>query len=72
MPVYEYACSVCGVFDAIRAVATRDEPVACPRCESVAPRVRLALPLLPRNADDQSDSADGAYLGRHHSFCNCC
>ena len=35
MPLYEYCCSECGArFDALRAIADADAPIACPKCGS--------------------------------------
>ena len=45
MPLYEYACQACGVFDAWRAMADWKQPVACPECGVPAPR-DLAQPVL--------------------------
>lgn len=43
MPTYDYACPHCGGFDALRPLARRDEPAACPACGTASPRV-LAAP----------------------------
>jgi putative FmdB family regulatory protein len=35
MPLYEYKCSNCETcFDALRAMADADAPIACPKCGS--------------------------------------
>jgi putative FmdB family regulatory protein len=35
MPLYEYKCSDCETcFDALRAMAKADAPIACPKCDS--------------------------------------
>ncbi len=35
MPLYEYKCSNCETcFDALRAMADADAPIACPKCDS--------------------------------------
>ena len=46
MPTYEYACDACGGFDALRPIAERDAPCACPGCGAPAPRVLLTAPAL--------------------------
>jgi putative FmdB family regulatory protein len=38
MPTYDYACDACGGFDALRSLAQRDEPAACPGCSRASPR----------------------------------
>lgn len=33
MPVYEYYCDRCGkIYESLRPVSRRDEPVPCPKC----------------------------------------
>ncbi len=46
MPTYDYACPSCGGFDAIRSLAARNEPCACPACGTEAPRVFVSAPWL--------------------------
>ncbi|WP_324294232.1 zinc ribbon domain-containing protein [Burkholderia cenocepacia] len=72
MPMYEYACPGCGVFDARRMVSERDIPACCPRCGQHAPRVRLTLPSIYRSNHDAShEGDDGAYL-KSRFGCACC
>ena len=42
MPTYDYDCPDCGGFDALRSLAQRNEPAACPDCGTRAPRVFVA------------------------------
>ena len=46
MPFYDYGCDHCGPFTAFRAMAEYEEPLACPECGVMAPRVLLAAPRL--------------------------
>jgi putative FmdB family regulatory protein len=46
MPTYDYRCEACGGFDALRSVAERNEPAACPDCGRLAPRVMASAPRL--------------------------
>lgn len=39
MPLYEYRCSDCGVFDQWRSLAESSAPAHCPACEEPAQRV---------------------------------
>ena len=39
MPTYDYACAGCGAFEALRALAARNEPAPCPHCRQPAGRV---------------------------------
>lgn len=85
MPTYDYACPACGPFEAMRSIAARDEPAACPRCTAPAPRAWLVAPRLAqmpaerraafavneRAAHAPQRSGDYARL-RHPAGCGCC
>ncbi len=85
MPTYDYACTSCGGFDAIRATALRDEPASCPGCGAASPRVFVAAPRLAlltndtrhamatneRARHEPKTSRDYSRL-RHPSGCGCC
>lgn len=43
MPLYDYACSDCGGFEAFRSISNRDNPAHCPQCGAAASRV-LVVP----------------------------
>ncbi len=72
MPSYDYACATCGGFEAIRRLAERDEPCACPGCGAAAPRV-LAF-ADARNAASPTSTRNEANYQRfkHRSGCACC
>ena len=72
MPVYNYRCEQCGVFDQIRRVAMRDEPASCPKCGAASAREQNGLPVLLTRSDDAVMSGEDAYLGRHAGGCLCC
>lgn len=85
MPTYDYACPHCGGFDALRSLATRDEPAACPDCAAPSPRVLASAPRLAlmdgvtRSAMGVNERArheprrSGEYQRlRHPSGCGCC
>ncbi len=85
MPTYDYDCSLCGGFEAIRAISQRDEPAICPDCDDLAPRVLVAAPRLrvmeatTLRAMDVNETArhepkrSGDYARlRHPSGCGCC
>jgi len=46
MPLYEFRCQDCGVFDQWRTLAEFDAPAYCPTCEKSARRVFSAPMLL--------------------------
>ena len=85
MPIYDHACTSCGDFEAIRAMAQRDEPAACPDCGAAAPRVfvtaprlalmesstRTALATNERARHEPKTSRDYARL-KHPAGCGCC
>jgi putative FmdB family regulatory protein len=39
MPLYEFKCNDCGIFDAWRAIAEYDRPANCPDCDRPAKRI---------------------------------
>ncbi len=39
MPLYEYRCDDCGIFDEWRSMAERSNPANCPSCQESAKRV---------------------------------
>ncbi len=39
MPLYEFRCDTCGVFDAWRTMAESDQPAVCPTCETMGKRI---------------------------------
>ncbi|MDW3714317.1 MULTISPECIES: FmdB family zinc ribbon protein [unclassified Pseudomonas] len=53
MPIYEYDCATCGDFTALRPMAEREAPCACPVCDEPAPRVILSAPGLATLAGSQ-------------------
>ncbi len=85
MPTYEYACDTCGDFTALRSLALRNEPCACPDCGQDAVRVMLSAPRLgvmasaTRSAHAVNERASHApqsskdYVRlKHPSGCGCC
>lgn len=39
MPLYEFECDNCGVFEALRPIALRDTAPNCPTCEGESKRI---------------------------------
>lgn len=86
MPTYDYACAGCGGFDALRSMAQRDEPAACPGCGAPSARVFASAPRLAlldggtrsamhtneRARHEPRSSKDDARLRHHPSGCACC
>jgi putative FmdB family regulatory protein len=85
MPTYDYTCSACGGFDALRSLSNRNEPAACPDCGAASPRVFVSAPRLAlmdsgaRSAmginelarHEPKRSGDYARL-KHPAGCGCC
>ncbi len=45
MPLYEFKCNDCGIFDLWRSMAESSSPAECPTCQSAARRV-FSPPML--------------------------
>ncbi|MFZ3081744.1 FmdB family zinc ribbon protein [Rhodoferax ferrireducens] len=65
MPTYDYACPSCGGFDAIRSLAARNEPCACPACGTEAPRVFVSAPWLACTSPEQRRAFDTNERSQH-------
>ncbi len=39
MPLYEFRCATCGVFDVWRSLAESDQPAYCPTCQTAGKRI---------------------------------
>ncbi|MGE3311166.1 MAG: FmdB family zinc ribbon protein [Limisphaerales bacterium] len=50
MPVYEFECEDCGVFEAFRPLDRRDDPLPCPDCDRTASRLVSAPNLAVLSA----------------------
>lgn len=71
MPFYDYDCPSCGMFEASRRIAERDEALPCPSCGDLAPRHINTKAASVGGADSDGDSA-GSYGMRHRGGCSCC
>lgn len=69
MPTYEYECTDCGPFSAVRPMAEFDRPQPCPDCAQLAPRL-LTAPAL--GGGTQEADAGGAPARAHGGSCACC
>ena len=65
MPTYDYACPDCGGFDALRSLAARNEPCACPACGTQAPRVFVSAPWLACTTSEQRRAFDTNERSQH-------
>jgi putative FmdB family regulatory protein len=84
MPFYDYECAEHGRFSAMRSMAQRNDPQACPRCGAGSVRVlseppmRGLLTALEREAHAANERSRheprslAAYRARHGAGCGCC
>ena len=82
MPTYDYACTHCGPFEAVRRMAERDVPAACGQCGTPSPRAWIAAPHLADMPTDRRlamatneracHEPQRSSQYRHPSGCGCC
>jgi putative FmdB family regulatory protein len=48
MPLYEFRCRECGIFDEWRSIADRSNPANCPSCQQSANRI-VSIPAIQLN-----------------------
>jgi putative FmdB family regulatory protein len=74
MPLYDYQCEACGVFEVMRKLVERDDPASCTNCGQPAQRMQTAASLLLPSAGRSSAVTEGvgSYGMRHRGGCSCC
>jgi len=80
VPVYEYACTDCGAFTALRPMAQGREPHPCPSCGATAPRVLATPPAFAgmsaaqrvAHATNERGAHEPRVSSRHGAGCSCC
>ncbi|WP_366524912.1 zinc ribbon domain-containing protein [uncultured Tateyamaria sp.] len=79
MPVYEYNCADCGVFEEMMPMSRFADPCDCPACGISAPRILLTVPRLAaisstaRHAHETNErAADSPKRSNHGPNCGCC
>ncbi|TXF11049.1 FmdB family zinc ribbon protein [Pelomicrobium methylotrophicum] len=87
MPIYDYDCPSCGVFETFRTLTARNDPTDCPNCGTASPRVfasaprltclpgetRRAMEINERARHEPYSSGEYAYQRmRHPEGCSCC
>jgi putative FmdB family regulatory protein len=80
MPVYDYLCSDCGPFTAIRPMLEFDQPQRCDECGEAAPRALLTAPVLFGGdtgrriaaAVNERSANEPTRAKRHPASCGCC
>jgi putative FmdB family regulatory protein len=48
MPLYEFRCPACGIFDEWRSMIDRSQPAICPSCQQSANRI-MSIPGIQLN-----------------------
>ncbi|MEM6309816.1 MAG: zinc ribbon domain-containing protein [Pseudomonadota bacterium] len=80
MPVYEYSCRDCGIFEEMRPMRQFSEPCDCPTCGTASPRVMLSVPAFSsvssahrKSHEINERSADSPKrTSTHGPNCSCC
>jgi putative FmdB family regulatory protein len=82
MPTYDYECTSCGRFEAVRSIDDRNLPATCGECGKGAQRVMVAAPRLAMMPSDQRfafyTNERASYEPKHSSSyrhppgCSCC
>jgi putative FmdB family regulatory protein len=71
MPTYEYLCPGCGGFDALRPIAERNVPCACPGCGAPSERVLLTAPALSNLSTEVMKAHAVNERSSHSPRCSC-
>lgn len=71
MPLYDYDCPRCGLFEARRTIAERDLALPCPACGEPAAR-RINTKAAAIGGGTTADEGAGSYGMRHMGGCFCC
>jgi putative FmdB family regulatory protein len=71
VPTYEYACSACGAFDALRPIVQRNDPGDCPGCGAASPRVMFTPPGLGLVTDEARRAHGVNERSAHAPRCGC-
>jgi putative FmdB family regulatory protein len=76
MPIYDYRCSECGEFSALRKMSEASESVSCPECGEMASRIISApyLALMDRNtrvANERNEKSAHEPRKVRRSSCGC-
>ena len=46
MPLYDFRCETCGIFEQSRSIQQASAPMLCPTCQTVAKRLISAVGIL--------------------------
>ncbi len=65
MPVYDYKCKEHGVFYDLATLANSAQPVACPKCQQLSPRIILLAPEVLAMASEKKQAMERNEKARH-------
>ncbi|WP_322101418.1 zinc ribbon domain-containing protein [Paraburkholderia sp. J41] len=71
MPLYDYDCPSCGIFEASRRIAERDAALRCPACGALAQR-HINTKAASVGGSESGNEDPGSYGMRHRGGCSCC
>lgn len=46
MPLYDFRCDTCGIFEQSRSIMQASDPMFCPTCQNIAKRLISAVGVL--------------------------
>ncbi len=46
MPLYDFRCETCGIFEQKRSITEASNPIPCPNCQAVAKRIISAVGIV--------------------------
>lgn len=46
MPLYDFRCETCGIFEQKRSIAEASNPISCPTCQAIAKRIISAVGIV--------------------------
>lgn len=76
MPVYEYECTACGVFSALKPMSRSADPCECPECGTLSAR-KISAPFLAgmsaplRQAWERNEKSAHEPATARKSSCGC-
>ena len=65
MPVYDYKCPEHGVFNELATMDDHDQPVACPHCQTLSPRVIMMPPHILDMSPKKKQAIEKNEKARH-------
>lgn len=64
MPLYEFRCDGCGVFDVWRSMSEYSNPAHCPECDEQGKRIFSPLMTLSRTISIKKQSSEPELVKR--------